>query len=310
MPYPQPEIARQYRGLIHAWRSRPQWLRRPPAQGVHEFTARTPAGLRVAATRRYSIYSRIRLPTFGQITGKGAITRQRGTCRWCKTRIHENRRTLWHEACLSAYWCATGNQTALADRIRADVRAQNPPGIIACAHCGVDEQEARRQADLLKEQANTVHEQTWEALSQADTGPDRSALYARIRQLHEQSRHVSAFELDHQDALSVAWASGDERRLLRALCLANLQWLCHSCHAAKTGDDRRRMNNLLNGRPEDDPAPPGPPAPPLSPTPTRPACRSDRKARSLIPVPADIRLPRPARPRVPRHSRADPPEPS
>lgn len=256
MPYPPPDTARQYRGLIHAWRSRPQWLRRPPAQGVHEFTARTPAGLRVATTRRYSLYSRIRLPTFGQITGKGAITRQRGTCRWCKTRIHESRRTLWHESCLPAYWCATGNQTALADRIRADVRAQNPPGIIACAHCGVDEHEAQRQAGLLEEQANTVREQTREALSQADTGPDLYArANARIRQLHEQSRHVSAFELDHQDALSVAWASGDERRLLRALCLANLQWLCHFCHAAKTGDDRRRMNNLLNGRPENDPAP-------------------------------------------------------
>ena len=52
-------------------------------------------------------------------------------------------------------------------------------------------------------------------------------------------------ELDHIDALSIASASGDRRRYVRALTLANLRWLCHDCHAAKTGDDRRRLNDLL-----------------------------------------------------------------
>ena len=62
---------------------------------------------------------------------------------------------------------------------------------------------------------------------------------------------ASAMELDHRDALSVAWASGNERRLVRALTLDNFQYLCRQCHIAKTADDRRRMNNLLAGRPED-----------------------------------------------------------
>ena len=52
-------------------------------------------------------------------------------------------------------------------------------------------------------------------------------------------------ELDHIDALSLASASGDRKRYLRALTFANLRWLCHACHAAKTGDDRRRLNDLL-----------------------------------------------------------------
>ena len=58
-------------------------------------------------------------------------------------------------------------------------------------------------------------------------------------------RDARGRELDHRDALSVAWASGDERRLMRALSLGNLQWLCHDCHAAKTGRDRGLMRDLL-----------------------------------------------------------------
>ena len=54
------------------------------------------------------------------------------------------------------------------------------------------------------------------------------------------------FELDHRDALSVAWASGSERRLIRALTLGNLRWLCHHCHKSKSGRDRQLFNQLLS----------------------------------------------------------------
>ena len=33
-------------------------------------------------------------------------------------------------------------------------------------------------------------------------------------------------------------------------------WLCHQCHTTKTGQDRRRMQNLLDDRPEDWTPPP------------------------------------------------------
>ena len=65
-----------------------------------------------------------------------------------------------------------------------------------------------------------------------------------------QTSNGAIMELDHHDALSVAWASGSERRLMRTLTLSNLRWLCHQCHATKTGQDRRRMKNLLEDRPE------------------------------------------------------------
>ena len=56
-------------------------------------------------------------------------------------------------------------------------------------------------------------------------------------------------ELDHVTALVVAYASGDERQVLRAYTLDNLQWLCRRCHAEKSGNDRRTANNLKHGRP-------------------------------------------------------------
>ena len=55
-------------------------------------------------------------------------------------------------------------------------------------------------------------------------------------------------ELDHRIALSVAHARGDWRSLLRAYDISNLRW---PCHAAKTGEFRRRANNLATGKPED-----------------------------------------------------------
>lgn len=51
-------------------------------------------------------------------------------------------------------------------------------------------------------------------------------------------------ELDHIDALGLASASGDRHRYLQALTGANLRWLCHACHARKSGRDRRQLNAL------------------------------------------------------------------
>ena len=58
-------------------------------------------------------------------------------------------------------------------------------------------------------------------------------------------------ELDHTVALSVAWATKEPRTILRAYMMTNLAWLCHQCHATKTGEDRRRANNIGMGRPAD-----------------------------------------------------------
>ena len=68
-------------------------------------------------------------------------------------------------------------------------------------------------------------------------------------------------ELDHRLALSVAWSRGDRRSLLLAYDVSNLRWLCGACHALKTGEDRRRANNLRAGRAECH-SPPAPAAPP------------------------------------------------
>ena len=54
-------------------------------------------------------------------------------------------------------------------------------------------------------------------------------------------------ELDHIDALGLASASRDVHRYRGALSFSNLRWLCHRCHAVKTGDDRRRLRRLIAG---------------------------------------------------------------
>ena len=46
-----------------------------------------------------------------------------------------------------------------------------------------------------------------------------------------------ATELDHQDALVLAWTSWDPRRIMRAYLLDTFTWLCKPCHAAKTRAD-------------------------------------------------------------------------
>ena len=53
-----------------------------------------------------------------------------------------------------------------------------------------------------------------------------------------------ARELDHQDALILAWTSGDPKRLRRAYALDNLTWLCTSCHAAKTRSDLAGLKDM------------------------------------------------------------------
>ena len=51
-------------------------------------------------------------------------------------------------------------------------------------------------------------------------------------------------ELDHHDALVLAWTSGDLRRLIRAYTLQNLVWLCHACHHLKTRQDLRLLSEM------------------------------------------------------------------
>ena len=63
-------------------------------------------------------------------------------------------------------------------------------------------------------------------------------------------------ELDHRVSLVLAKARGDRRGLLRAYTVGNLQWLCHDCHRIKTAEDRRKINNVRAGRPEDWTPPP------------------------------------------------------
>ena len=51
-------------------------------------------------------------------------------------------------------------------------------------------------------------------------------------------------EVDHRDALVLAWTSGEPRRLLRAYSLDNLMWLCHDCHRAKTRPDLQQLAEM------------------------------------------------------------------
>ena len=71
------------------------------------------------------------------------------------------------------------------------------------------------------------------------------SVFYRIAHLRERrcgqcSSETEPMELDHRIAFSVAHGRGDWRSLLMAYDISNLHWLCHPCHAAKTGEDRRR----------------------------------------------------------------------
>ena len=54
---------------------------------------------------------------------------------------------------------------------------------------------------------------------------------------------AEAEECDHLVALAVAARQGI-REWVRAHQPSNLRWLCHECHAVKTGEDRRLMSRL------------------------------------------------------------------
>ena len=57
---------------------------------------------------------------------------------------------------------------------------------------------------------------------------------------------IGFFELDHRTALSVAreYQRMGHRGWWKAWTLSNLRWLCHSCHATKTGRDRKLLARL------------------------------------------------------------------
>ena len=42
----------------------------------------------------------------------------------------------------------------------------------------------------------------------------------------------------------LAWISGDPRRLIRAMTLANLRWVCRTCHLAKTQTDLATLSEM------------------------------------------------------------------
>ena len=243
--------AQQYRGLIHAWRSRPQWMRTPPSHGVQQVRHQTPLGLTVVSQRTYSQYSRFKLPTFPPLQGRGAYTNLDKRCRWCKQAIQDRSRRVWHQHCLHAYWAATSNQSALTNALRSQYRSQHDDQDPSCELCGLTSEQALANAHNLRLQAEQLRQH--DAQPNADTPEKRIDSYRinnqRYHELASQAQLATRFELDHHDALGVAWASGDPRRAIRALTIANLQWLCHSCHASKTAEDRRAMNSLLRRSP-------------------------------------------------------------
>ena len=55
-------------------------------------------------------------------------------------------------------------------------------------------------------------------------------------------------ELDHRDALVLAWTSGDPRRMMRAHTLGNLTWLCEDCHRTKTASDLQNLADMRHAQ--------------------------------------------------------------
>ena len=67
---------RRYRGLILAWRDRPDWMRLPRTQMV-KVRRRTAVGLMVESEQRISNYQRVKLWTFDPLRSKGRERRTR-----------------------------------------------------------------------------------------------------------------------------------------------------------------------------------------------------------------------------------------
>ena len=57
-----------------------------------------------------------------------------------------------------------------------------------------------------------------------------------------------ATELDHKDALVLAWTSGNPRRMMRAHTLGNLTWLREECHRTKTASDLDKLTEMRHGQ--------------------------------------------------------------
>ena len=90
--------------------------------------------------------------------------------------------------------------------------------------------------------ANGGHEVGWSELVSARL-PDQEAR----QEAHRCSCGEPGRELDHTLAIGVAqWLAAHLGRRVYALAftLENLRWLCHACHAGKTGTDRQWMNDL------------------------------------------------------------------
>lgn len=143
--------------------------------------------------------------------------RSRKNCVWCCEPLTGRARS-WHPECVKAYLVATG-----AVRFAGGYPYVIEPG--RCADCGRDPIEE----DGVGDDGVTRRDPNW-------------------------LMGIYGFEVDHRIALSVAHElrrAGD-RRWWWAWTVRNLRWLCHECHAKKTGADRRtlaRLRRELSGVP-------------------------------------------------------------
>ena len=107
-------------------------------------------------------------------------------------------------------------------------RPQREPGI--CRWCG-------RPACTARRRWHVTCISTYRLALGSVIGPDG----APVLPMEDCPCGNPGMELDHRDALSLAWVSGDPRRILRAHTMGNLQWLCRECHAGKTREDMREL---------------------------------------------------------------------
>ena len=111
---------RQLRGLVLAWRRRPDWMRTAPINRIDN------------RGRRYNNYRRFSLPIFGPLYGKDAYRNLGGRCRWCRQPIDEKGQRAWHEQCVVSYWAATGNQSAVSGRLSGQYQREHGASPAVC----------------------------------------------------------------------------------------------------------------------------------------------------------------------------------